>query len=157
MKAVLVCKSVSHGNTKKVADVIAGVLEGPVVDPAEITAAGLSSYDLVGFGSGIYTRKFHPELCEFVQSLAKEQRGKAFVFATSGFKDAGPTAFSRALVKLAQEKGFDVVDTFSCRAFDTFAPFKIVGGIRKGHPDAADLEAARVFAQRLRSRVDAAS
>ncbi|MGW1077983.1 glycerate kinase, partial [Streptomyces sp. NPDC002537] len=30
--------------------------------------------------------------------------------------------------------------TFSCRAFDTYLPFKLVGGIRKGRPNATDLE-----------------
>lgn len=51
-----------------------------------------------------------------------------------------------------QQKGFQVVDTFSCRAFDTWLPFKLVGGINKTHPDATDLDAARRFAERLAAR-----
>ncbi|MGW4847426.1 flavodoxin family protein [Nocardia brasiliensis] len=157
MKAVLVCKSKYHGNTKKVADVIAGVLQARVVDPADITAADLSAYDVVGFGSGIHLQKFYPELLEYVAALPTGQRGKAFVFASSGFKDSGPTAFSAPLVKLLQEKGFEVIDTFSSRALDTFAPFKIFGGIRKGRPNAADLDAAREFAAGLLARHGAIS
>nr|WP_067539278.1 flavodoxin family protein [Nocardia crassostreae] len=157
MKAILVCKSVSHGNTRKVADVIASALDARVVDPADITAADLSSYDLVGFGSGIFLSKFHAELKDFVQYLPEGQRGKAFVFASRGFKDSGPTAFSGPLVELLQEKGFEVVGNFSSRALDTFWPFKIVGGIKKGHPDAADLASAHEFAIELRARIGAAS
>ncbi|MET8776322.1 flavodoxin family protein [Nocardia sp. NPDC004654] len=149
MKAVIVCTSVSHGNTKKVADVIGQVLEARVVDPAQVDAAELSTYDLVGFGSGIFLGSFHAELREFIRSLPDAQRRKAFVFATSGFPEARFQRFSRPLVRMLDQKGFEVVDTFSCRAFDTYAPFKLVGGIRKGRPNSTDLAAARTFAEGL--------
>ncbi|WP_067825144.1 hypothetical protein [Nocardia inohanensis] len=58
----------------------------------------------------------------------------------------------RSLVRLLESKGYEVVDTFSCRALDTWLPFKPVGGIRKGHPDIDDLAAARAFVERLRAR-----
>ncbi|MFI9403443.1 flavodoxin family protein [Nocardia sp. NPDC052316] len=154
MKAIIVCTSVSHGNTKKIADVMGQVLQARVVDPQHIDAAELAGYDLVGFGSGIFLGSFHAQLREFVESLP-EQRSTAFVFASSGFPDAGMQRFSRPMVRLLEQKGFEVADTFSCRAFDTYAPFKLVGGIRKGRPDAADLAAARTFAEGLRVRLGA--
>ena len=152
MSAIIVCTSVSHGNTKKVADVIADVLDARVVTPDRIDAAELASYDLVGFGSGIYTGKFHEQLRDFVASLPGGQRRKAFVFATSGFPDSGLTKFSGAFVAAVEQKNFEVVDTFSCRAFDTFGPFKLVGGLKKGRPDVDDLAAARTFAEGLQLR-----
>ncbi|MFF1449682.1 hypothetical protein ACFVYF_16265 [Streptomyces sp. NPDC058274] len=42
---------------------------------------------------------------------------------------------------------------FSCRAYDTWTPLKLVGGIRKGRPNADDLAAARAFAEGLRTQV----
>ncbi|WP_194813902.1 flavodoxin family protein [Nocardia sp. XZ_19_385] len=153
MKAIIVCTSVSHGNTQRVADVLGEVLAARVVAPDHIDAAELAGYDLVGFGSGIFLGKFHAQLREFVEALPQAQRGKAFVFATSGFPDAGLQRFSRPLVNQLGQKGFDVVDTFSCRAFDTYAPFKLVGGIRKGRPDASDLAAARTWAEGLRAGI----
>ncbi|MFI6869000.1 flavodoxin family protein [Nocardia sp. NPDC050406] len=157
MKAVIVCTSVSHGNTRRIADAMGQVLEARVVAPGQLDAAELARYDLVGFGSGIFLGSFHANLRAYVEALPREQRGTAFVFATSGFPDAGPQRFSRPLVRLLTERGFDVVDTFSCRGFDTYLPFKIVGGIRKGRPDASDLAAARSFAEGLRARIAAAS
>ncbi|KAA2266530.1 flavodoxin [Solihabitans fulvus] len=157
MKAVIVCTSVSHGNTRRVADVMGQVLEARVVTPEQIDAAELATYDLVGFGSGIFLGSFHAQLREFVQSLPEERRGAAFVFATSGFPEARFQRFSRPLVRLLEQKGFQVVDTFSCRALDTYLPFKLVGGIRKARPDAADLAAARTFAEGLHVRIDATS
>ena len=33
--------------------------------------------------------------------------------------------------------------------YDTFGPFKLIGGMAKGHPDADDLQRARAFIQAL--------
>lgn len=154
MKAVIVCKSTSHGNTRKVADVIGGVLDAKVVDPAEIDAAGLAAYDLVGFGSGVLYMEFYRELREFVEALPGGQRAKAFVFNTSGFPEPPYRRYRRNFTKSLEQKGFEVVDTFSCYSYDTWLPLMIVGGIRKGRPNAADLGAARTFAEGLRTRID---
>ncbi|MFE6857364.1 flavodoxin family protein [Nocardia sp. NPDC057668] len=156
MKAIIVCTSVSHGNTGRVAAVLGEVLDARVVAPGDIDAAELADHDLVGFGSGIFLGSFHADLRGFIDTLP-QRPGRAFVFATSGFADAGPQRFSRPLVRQLEGRGFEVLDTFSCRAFDTYLPFKLVGGIRKGRPDAADLAAARTFAEGLRARVNAPS
>ncbi|TCO60890.1 flavodoxin family protein [Actinocrispum wychmicini] len=157
MKAIIVCTSVSHGNTQRVAEVMGQVLRATVVAPDQVDVAGLASYDLVGFGSGIFLGAFHAQLREFVQALPQEPRHKAFVFATSGLPEARFQRFSRPLVRLVERKGFEVVDTFSCRGFDTWLPFKPVGGIQKGRPNAADLGAAHTFAEGLRARIAATS
>ncbi|WP_043262844.1 flavodoxin family protein [Streptomyces sp. CT34] len=157
MKAVIVCTSVSHGNTKRIADVMGQVLEAPVVNPEQIDSAELATYDLVGFGSGIFFQNFHPQLRQFVRSLPRGDHGRAFVFATSGLPEPPIRPFTRPLVRLLGQKGFEVADTFTCRAFDTWLPMKLVGGINKDRPNATDLEAARTFAERLRARTGAVS
>jgi hypothetical protein len=50
-----------------------------------------------------------------------------------------------------------VGDVFSCRGYDTWLPFRLVGGINKARPDAGDLALAHAFAQGLRDRSGAAS
>ncbi|WP_030057939.1 MULTISPECIES: flavodoxin family protein [Streptomyces] len=151
MKAVIVCASVSHGNTRRIADVMGRGLSAPVVEPEEVDPAGLSGYDLVGFGSGIFSGRFHPRLREFVRSVPGQQCGRAFVFATSGLPELRVRPFSRPLVRLLEQKGFEVVDTFACRGFDTWLPFRLVGGINKARPDGGDLAAAGAFAEGLRA------
>ncbi|AYF77442.1 flavodoxin [Nocardia yunnanensis] len=148
MKTLIVCVSVSHGNTRKVADAMAGVLDATVVEPEAVSAPDLDDYDLVGFGSGIFTQRFHPRLRDFVRALPKQPRGKAFVYVTSGFP---PQIWP--MTRLVRRAGFEVVDTLSVRAFDTWAPLRLVGGVNKGKPDAADLAAAADFAAGLRARV----
>ncbi|MFC8380953.1 flavodoxin family protein [Nocardia sp. NPDC056952] len=152
MKVILVCKSVSHGNTQRVAEAISQVLGGRVVAPADIDPAELAAYDLVGFGSGIYNMAFHPELRRFIASLPARHQGKAFVFRTSGFPETPFRRYVTTLTRDIEKKGFDVVDAFDCRGFDTWLPLRVVGGVRKGHPDASDLTAAREFAENLQAR-----
>ncbi len=150
MKALIVCTSVSHGNTGRIADAMAEVLQARVAEPDQVTDADLAGCDLVGFGSGIFNMNFHPRLREFARSLPSQQQRKAFVFATSGLPEPPFRRYTRSFAGLLTDKGFEVVDTFVCRAHDTWLPFELVGGIRKGRPDAADLAAARTFAEGLR-------
>ena len=35
-----------------------------------------------------------------------------------------------------------VIGKFGCKGYDTFGPFKLVGGIAKGHPAEADIKNA---------------
>ncbi len=149
MKAVIVCASVSHGNTRRIADTMAQVLDARVVSPEEADLAELAAADLVGFGSGVFYSRLHPRLTDFATALPAG-RGRAFVFATSGLPELPLVPFTRPLVQLLEGKGFDVDGSFSCRAFDTWTPFKVIGGINKQRPNAGDLASARAFAERLR-------
>ncbi|MCX5583315.1 flavodoxin family protein [Streptomyces erythrochromogenes] len=148
MKTLLVCTSVSHGNTRRVAEAMAEVLGARVVAPQEVAVADAAGHDLVGFGSGVFSQRMHADLLAFVRALPKSS-GRAFVFATSGLPELPFAPFTRPLVRLLEGRGLAVEGTFTCRAFDTWAPFRPVGGINKQRPNAGDLTAARAFAGRL--------
>lgn len=150
MKTVIVCASVSHGNTRRVAETMAEVLSAEVVSPDEADLSQLAGADLVGFGSGVFHGRLHPRLRDFVKALPAG-RGRAFVFATSGLPEMPLAPFTRPLVRLLEGKGFELNGSFSCRAFDTWTPFRLIGGINKQRPNAGDLAAARAFAERLRA------
>ena len=46
---------------------------------------------------------------------------------------------------ILKEKKTDIIGKFGCKGYDTFGPFKLVGGIAKDHPDEKDLKAAVSF------------
>ncbi|MFF1414073.1 flavodoxin family protein [Streptomyces sp. NPDC058289] len=148
-KSLIVCHSLLHGNTRRVADEMGRALMADVVTPNEVDMGDLLAFELVGFGAGVRNNKLYPRLLELVEAMPQQPAGKAFVFATSGFPDGGLQKYTKPLVRLLEEKGFEVVGTFTCRGWDTWAPFKPVGGIRKGRPDRDDLRAARTFAENL--------
>ncbi|MFG2617013.1 flavodoxin [Streptomyces sp. NPDC048507] len=139
----------AHGNTRRVADAMGLVLGARVVTPEDADPAEVAGADLVGFGSGVFHGRLHPRLTGFAGSLPAGARGRAFVFATSGLPELPFAPFSRPLVRLLERKGFAVGGTFSCRALDTWAPFRLVGGLHRQRPHAGDLAAAAAFAARL--------
>ena len=84
MKSLLVLYSYHHHNTEKVAKVFAKVLDAEIKTPQEIKPEELQGYDIVGFGSGIYSAKHHESLLELADKLPKVTDRKVFLFSTSG-------------------------------------------------------------------------
>jgi flavodoxin len=147
MKTLIIYTSVHHQNTEKVAKVIAEELAADLVHVDQAQSRPLAEYDLIGFGSGIYFMKHHKTLLQFVETLPAFTGRRAFIFSTSGEGGIGKhTALKEKLVN----RGFSIVDEFSCKGWDTFGPMKLFGGINKGRPNAEDLAGARVFARGLK-------
>ena len=47
--------------------------------------------------------------------------------------------------KLIALKGGNCVKVFCCKGFDTYGPFKLIGGISKNHPNNDDIAKAIAF------------
>jgi len=149
MKTLIVYASIHHQNTEKVAKVMAEVLGADLVPISQAQRDTLTTYDLIGFGSGIYYMKFHKTLLQFVEALSAVTGKRAFIFSTSG---EGGIQRHATLKELLMNRGFSVVGDFSSKGWDTWGPLKLVGGANKGRPNADDLEEARVFAQGLKEK-----
>jgi flavodoxin len=149
MKTVIVCVSVSHGNTRRVAEAMGEVLGASVLEPEDLDEQTLEEADLVIVGSGIYAMSFHPRLLAFVKRLPTVEGKRAAVFWTSGGPELPWWRYSQYLVRRLAAKGFEPAGTFSCRGWDTWLPLRLVGGLNKGRPDSADLDRAREFAAGL--------
>jgi flavodoxin len=148
MKTLIIYISVHHGNTEKVAKVMANILEADLLQMAQVNANLLEQYDLIGFGSGIYFGKHHKSLLDFVASLPMLRNKKAFIFSTSGLRKMRFIHdFNKPLEEKLQQKGFNIIGKFSCRGFDTSRAAMIVGGINKGRPNVKDFKQAEDFAR----------
>ena len=145
MKSLIVYVSVEHGNTEKVAKAISEVLGAELKEAKEVDPRALQGYDLVGFGSGIFFGKFHARLLQLVTEMP-QSNFKAIIFSTSG---CGKTDVHDALRKKLEGKECQIAGDFACKGWDTYKPFKLVGGINKGRPDENDLARAREFAKGL--------
>jgi len=140
VKSLIVVASVHHGNTKKVVDAISNQFEVEVVDSTRIKEKDLSSYDLIGFASGVYGFNLHQSLINFA-SINLPAYKNIFLITTSAMnKD-----FSQSFMQAIENKKATVVGKFSCRGYNTFGPFKLVGGTSKGHPNDKDLKNAIAF------------
>jgi flavodoxin len=154
VKALIIYVSVHHGNTEKVAEVMASSLGADLLQVKQANAGMLEQYDVIGFGSGVYFGRHHGSLLDFVDKLATMKDKKAFMFSTSGLRKVPLFHdFDKPLRKRLQLKGFDIVGEFSCRGLDTYRATKLVGGVNKGRPNAEDLRGAEEFASGLTNSV----
>ena len=115
MKTAIVYYSEHHGNTKKLLDAIAAEHEVTLIDVTKQPPADLSGYDRIGLASGIYYSSFAGQLLDYAREHLPEQ------------------------------KNCREIGSYRCQGFDTFGPFKLVGGLAKGHPTEAEISAAVSF------------
>lgn len=150
MKALIIYISVHHGNTERVAKVMANILDADLLQMKQVDASMLEQYDLIGFGSGIFFGKHHKSLLDFVDMLPMLRNKKAFIFSTSGLRKMRFIHnFDKPLKEKLQRKGFDIIGEFSCRGLDTYRATKLVGGVNKGRPNAEDLKQAEDFTKKV--------
>lgn len=152
MKIAIVYYSNHHGNTQK----LLNALCREYADIVLINAAGspsekLSGYDLVGFASGIYFSKFHASVTDFAEKELLPGQ-KVFLLYTCGVKGRG---YTDSIQSIAERKGASVLGSYGCRGYDTFGPWKLIGGIAKKHPNQADLDSAVQFLRTLLSKENA--
>lgn len=142
MKILAVVESPHQGNTLKIAQAMAEIAPITITDIEHLPEYNLHDYDIVGFGSGIYFGRHDKKLMELVGKFCGK-KAYSFVFSTSGSGSFEKN--NKLLVDLLKSKNKIVLGTFGCKAFDKFGPFKLVGGINKGHPDADDFKSAQNF------------
>ncbi len=151
--AVIVLKSIHHQNSEKVARAIADVLNADIVTPEEATAEMISTYRLVGFGSGIYFGRFHSTLRECIKRMESSNTPQqAFIFSTAGMPCL-QLLWHGPFKKQLSRRGFKVIGEFCCRGHDTVGPLWLIGGLNRGHPSDHDLSMAADFARELLSRL----
>jgi flavodoxin len=149
MKTLIIYKSIHHGNTKKIAEVMAEELGADLVELDQVGNYNLEDYDLIGFGSGIYAWRHHKALLKFVDELSNMSKN-AFVFSTSGAGMNDILKNHRKLKEKLATKGFNLVGDFTCLGWDSFGPLKLVGGLNKNRPNEEDFQSARNFANSLK-------
>jgi flavodoxin len=154
MKSLLVVFSYHHNNTQKIANVFAEVLDAQIKTPQRINPKDLQEYDLIGFGSGIYSAKHHKSLLDLADELQEVTNRKAFIFSTAALTgEKKLTKDHSALREKLQSKGYVIVDEFQCKGFNTNSFMKYIGGMNKGRPNAEDLQHAEEWAESLKQEL----
>lgn len=83
MRKAIVYASVHHGNTEKIVKGIAEVCQVELIDAVKQLDADLSSYDMMGFASGIYFSKFHQSILRFAEKNLPDDK-RVFLICTYG-------------------------------------------------------------------------
>ena len=143
--AIIYC-SVHHKNTEKLIQAIFKKYpDVPLVDAAKAVLINLESYKLIGVASGIFYGKMHKSLLNFLENNLPAHK-KAFIMYTSGAENEN---YGKEAESIIREKDCTYLGKYSCRGYDTFGPFKLIGGIQKNHPTEAEIEGAVKFFENL--------
>ena len=145
MSTAIVFYSKHHGNTKKLLDAIAAAEEVTLIDVTETAATDLSSYDRIGFASGIYYSSFAKQILSFADAHLPENKDVFYIY-THGAPVGG---FLKGIREIAEKKHCRELGAYHCLGFDTFGPFKLIGGIAKGHPTKKEIAGAVSFYRKL--------
>lgn len=150
IKCLIVVYSYHHNNTLKIANKFAEVLHAEVKAPEEVNPQELQDYELIGFGAGIDSGRHYKQLLDFVEIIPLIKDKYAFIFSTSAIQGKDKvTKDHLCLRQKLENKGYIIVDEFSCKGFNTNSFLKYLGGMNKGKPDETDLKHAEEFALRL--------
>ena len=146
MTTAIVYYSKHHGNTKKLLDAIATADDTvTLIDVTEQPHADLSSFDRIGLASGIYYSAFAKQMLTFAENHLPEGKDVFYVY-THGAPKGG---FLKGMSEIADGKHCRELGAYHCLGYDTFGPFKLVGGIAKGHPTEEEIAEAVRFYQSL--------
>jgi flavodoxin len=96
MNSLIVCYSYHHKNTEKIAQVFSTVFDALIQVPQLIKPDELHAYDLVGFGSGIYSAKHHQLLLDLADTLSPVTNKHAFLLSTSALTSKDKAAKDHA-------------------------------------------------------------
>ena len=147
MKTAIIYYSKHHGNTKKLLDAIksASTDEITLFNVSEIQRTDLSAYDRIGFASGIYYSKFDKRVLAFAKENTPNGADVFFIY-TYGMKKPG---YTKSIEEALSGKQVHVIGAYGCLGFNTFGPFKLIGGMAKNHPNQDEIEKAVAFYKNL--------
>lgn len=146
MKVAIVYTSVHHKNTEKIVKAIVNKhTEITLIDATKTILKDMAAYDIIGFGSGIFYGKLHKSMLNFITENLPAHK-KTFVIYTCGQNNP---SYKESIEELIKAKDSSLIGCYSCPGYDTWGPFKLIGGKNKNHPNENDIQNAVQFYENL--------
>lgn len=145
MRTIILYASKHHGNTKKLVDAIVDAY--PEVDTLDVHRLDkneypdLSEYHLIGVATGIYYSEIDKDLARVLSNVLQPQ-DKVFGLMTYGGKNKW---YGKDIDGICRMRQAIFMGVYGCAGFDSWGPFKLVGGVQKGHPTAEEIRGAVDF------------
>ncbi|MBQ2879751.1 MAG: flavodoxin [Anaerotignum sp.] len=140
-KAIIIYASTHHGNTYKLVQAISEKYHIPLIDATIQQRADLSEYDLIGFASGIDFGKFYTPTIEFLKNNLPQNKKVFFLFSCAKISPQ----FTKSIRAEALKKEAVLMGEYGCKGYNTYGPWKLIGGMNKNHPTQAEIDGAVQF------------
>ena len=145
VKTVIVYASTHHGNTRKLVEAISAKYDIVLIDANVHQQADLSGYDLIGFASGIDFGKFYESVEQFLKKNLPVYKKVFFLYTCAKTS----IRFTKAMQMEALRKDAVLMGEYGCKGYNTYGPWKIVGGMNKNHPTKDEINGAVQFYESL--------
>ena len=129
-KSVIIYASTHHGNTFKRVNAIAEKYGTKLIDATKEKTADLTGYNLIGFASGIDFGKFYGCVEDFLENNLPENKKVFFIYTCA--KES--PKFTNTIKEKAKKKNSHILGEYGCKGFNTYGPWKMIGGMNKKHP-----------------------
>lgn len=145
MTTAIIYASHHHGNTEKIVKAVSERYPMEIIN-AEEFSKDLSGYDCIGFASGIDFGKFYDSVQQAAEKYMTAGK-RVFFLYTCGQNNRD---FSEKCKALAKERGCEVCGSFGCPGYDTYGPWKLIGGINRNRPNEQDIaDAVQFFEEKV--------
>ena len=144
-RAVIVYASKHHGNTYKLAKAISDKYEVAMIDAMKETYVDIQEYNLIGFASGIDFGKFYLEIENFARENLPLQKEVFFLYTCAMDREG----FTDSIKEIALKKDAVILGEYGCRGYNTYGPWKLIGGMNKSHPTENELQKCVNFYEKL--------
>ena len=140
-KIAIIYASTHHGNTYKLVEAIVEKYPVTCIDATKTHQADLSSYDVIGFASGIDFGKFYEPVEQFLIENLPENKKIFFLYTCAKTSER----FTKSMQMEASKKNAVILGEYGCRGYNTYGPWKIIGGMNKNHPTNEEIAEAIKF------------
>ena len=106
----------------------------------------VSSYDFIGFASGIYAWDFGKPIYQKIEKLTGIEGKKCFSICTSTTASEKYTLYPKEAI---EKKGGKFIRGWGCQGKANFFPLNVFGGVHKEKPDENDIKNATDFVKKL--------
>ena len=144
-KTVIIYASKHHGNTYKLVKAISDKYEIPIIDATKQSVVDIEEYDRIGFASGIDFGKFYEEIETFAKNNLPMKKEVFFLY-TCAMERKG---FTDSMKEIVLEKEAVILGEYGCKGYNTYGPWKLIGGMNKRHPTEEEITGAVEFFEKI--------
>ena len=144
-KTAIVFASRHHGNTRKMVEKIAEKLDVKLINALQEKNVDLSAYDFIGFASGIDFGTFYDCIYQWMKQNLPEKKRVFFLYTCARLS----SRITQTMRTEASKKGTLILGEYGCKGFNTYGPWKLIGGMNKNHPTEKECDEAVRFVKMI--------
>ena len=116
-----------------------------MIDATKESIVDLQEYEVIGFASGIDFGKFYEEIENFAEANLPIKK-EVFLLYTCAMERKG---FTNSIREIALKKDAIILGEYGCKGYNTYGPWKVIGGMNKKHPTEVEVKSAVEFFDKI--------